>query len=335
MESVTDASFKLAFLASDVLEADKERLDKVLNSFLHSTNSSDIEPSRSKCSKWIKNGRVSVNGEIQSKNSYLLSSTDRVELSVPVAKKLELKPNSSIPLDVIHEDESLLVLNKQAGLVVHPGAGAEEETLVHALLHHLGENISRVGDYLRPGIIHRLDKDTTGLMVVAKTDKALQHLRKQFEPPRTIHRTYLAITSFAPERGESSGQISLPLGRSLRDRKKIAHVRDGKEAVTNWRVERQLVNGLLVSVELETGRTHQIRAHFHETNASIVGDPSYGQAATAFPAKLRTSITKLGRQALHASELSFIHPETSKQVSFKAELPEDMKEILRALNGGI
>jgi 23S rRNA pseudouridine1911/1915/1917 synthase len=237
-----------------------------------------------------------------------------------------------IPLDVVFEDDHLLVVDKPAGLVVHPAAGNLDGTLVNALLHHCAGKLSGIGGVARPGIVHRIDKDTSGLLVVAKTDVAHEGLARQFAA-HSIDRRYLAIVSGVPK--VSSGTVDAALARSPTNRKKIAIVepkgltRRGKRAVTHWKRLELLNDAALVECRLETGRTHQVRVHMASIGHPLVGDPVYGRSGKTQGKMLN----KLGfqRQALHAAELGFIHPVTKNRLSFSSPMPADMQELMRAL----
>ena len=233
-----------------------------------------------------------------------------------------------IPLRVVFEDEHLLVVDKPAGLVVHPAAGNPDGTLVNALLHHCGGSLSGIGGVARPGIVHRIDKDTSGLLVVAKTDVAHEGLARQFSA-HSIERRYLAIVTGVPKASE--GKVDAPLARSSTNRKKIAIVEAnrGKRAVTYWRRLTVLKEAALVECRLETGRTHQVRVHMASLGHPLVGDPVYGRSGKTHGSLLK----ELGyhRQALHAAELGFIHPVTKSRLSFASAMPPDMQELFNAL----
>ena len=233
-----------------------------------------------------------------------------------------------IPLRVVFEDEHLLVVDKPAGLVVHPAAGNPDGTLVNALLHHCGGSLSGIGGVARPGIVHRIDKDTSGLLVVAKTDVAHEGLARQFSA-HSIERRYLAIVTGVPK--ASAGKVDAPLARSSTNRKKIAIVEAnrGKRAVTYWRRLTVLKEAALVECRLETGRTHQVRVHMASLGHPLVGDPVYGRSGKTHGSLLK----ELGfhRQALHAAELGFIHPVTKSRLSFASAMPPDMQELFNAL----
>ena len=231
-----------------------------------------------------------------------------------------------IPLVVAFEDEHLIVVDKPAGLVVHPAAGNLDGTLVNALLHHCGGSLSGIGGVARPGIVHRIDKDTSGLMVAAKTDRAHEGLAKQFAA-HTIDRRYHAIAG--GKLSQQAGTVDAPLARSPSNRKKVAIVANGKRAVTHWRVLRNLHDATLVECKLETGRTHQVRVHMASIGHALLGDPAYGRDRKATKPLLET----LGfrRQALHAAHLGFIHPITSAAIALDSPMPADMQELFSHL----
>jgi len=233
-----------------------------------------------------------------------------------------------IPLPIVYEDEHLLVVDKPAGLVVHPAAGNRDGTLVNALLHHCGGSLSGIGGVARPGIVHRIDKDTSGLLVVAKHDKAHEGLAKQFAD-HSIDRRYLAIVSGVPRL--AGDVVDAPLARSAHDRKKIAIVKEGrgKRAVTHWKRLEILKDAALVECTLETGRTHQVRVHMASIGHPLLGDPVYGRGKSVHRDLLNQLDFK--RQALHAAHLGFIHPVTKGRLSFDSALPSDMQELFTAL----
>ena len=231
-----------------------------------------------------------------------------------------------IALNVVFEDEHLIVIDKQAGLVVHPAAGNFDGTLVNALLHHCQGSLSGIGGVARPGIVHRIDKDTSGLMVAAKTDRAHVGLARQFKD-HSIDRRYQAIVSGRPK--TSGGSVDAPLARSPQNRKKIAIQPGGKRAVTHWTLVKPLYEAALVECRLETGRTHQVRVHMASLGHPLIGDPVYGRTKKEHREVLET----LGfhRQALHAARLGFIHPINSHALAFDREMPADMQELMDKL----
>jgi 23S rRNA pseudouridine1911/1915/1917 synthase len=265
-----------------------------------------------------------------------------VEVSLPPPLPLIIAPDETVRFGVLLEDEHILVIDKPAGLVVHPGAGQAAGTLVNGLLYYLGSELRQVGDALRPGIVHRLDKDTSGVMVVAKTDAAYQGLVRQFLPPRSISRRYLALVSALPktslvygknEGEELCGSIESAIGRDRKDRKKMTVLSSGgKQASTEWRIREALAHGFLLEVLIHTGRTHQIRVHLEQAAAPIVGDPIYGRGKKALPLHLAEEVQKFGRQALHAEKLSFLHPVCGGELSVESPLPEDMSRLVSLFN---
>lgn len=233
-----------------------------------------------------------------------------------------------IALDIVFEDEHLLVVDKPAGLVVHPAAGNADGTLVNALLHHCAGRLSGIGGVARPGIVHRIDKDTSGLLVVAKTDVAHEGLAAQFAR-HSLHRAYRAIVAGLPR--PTSGTVDAPLARSAANRKKMAIVEcgRGKRAVTHYKVLEPLRDAALVECRLETGRTHQVRVHMASLGHPLLGDPVYGRSRPEH----REVLKRLGfhRQALHAAELGFVHPVSKENLTFKSPLPSDIQELFGAL----
>ncbi|OGL40058.1 MAG: RNA pseudouridine synthase [Candidatus Schekmanbacteria bacterium RIFCSPHIGHO2_02_FULL_38_11] len=295
---------------------------KRLDVFLHEKMSGY---SRSFIQKLIKDGAVLVNFK-PAKMSHRISASESITVSVPEPKSATPKPED-IPLKIVYEDSSMLVIDKPAGMVVHPAAGNYSGTLVNAILYHC-KDLSGIGGEMRPGIVHRLDKETSGLMVVAKSDKAHISLSKQLQK-RTLTREYIAIVrKLLPM---ESGEISKPLGRSERDRKKISvQTKRGREAVTQFQVLERFKNHTFVKVKLKTGRTHQIRVHFQSLGFPVLGDKVYGGVLTQEEKNIGIEIS---RQALHSQYIKFIHPETGKVMEFKSNLPEDIEEVLRILRG--
>ena len=247
-----------------------------------------------------------------------------VSIPEPAPSDNEAEP---IPLKVVYEDHDLIVVDKPVGLVVHPAAGNPDGTLVNALLHHCAGQLSGIGGVARPGIVHRIDKDTSGLIVAAKHDRAHEGLARQFKE-HTIDRRYQAIVAGIPTQGE--GVIEAPLGRSSANRKKIAIVPGGKHAITRYRLVQPLKEAALVECRLETGRTHQVRVHMASIGHPLLGDQVYGRSRPAHRPVLET----LGfrRQALHAARLGFMHPINNEALSFDSEMPADMRELMTQLH---
>lgn len=276
--------------------------------------------SRARVQKLVALGMVSVNGKPATKSKPAVCG-DLIEFTIPAMAPSGIKPER-IKLDIKYEDDDLIILSKPAGLVVHPAAGHRSGTLVNALLSHT-RGLSGIGGEDRPGIVHRLDKDTSGLMLVAKTDAAHTGLSNQLRS-RTIGKTYTALVRGGLK--ADTGTIDQPIGRNLKDRKKMAvEPKRGREARTSWRVIDRYKGYTLVEVSLMTGRTHQIRVHMNHMGHPIAGDPVYGGGDKADAA------LGLGRQFLHASGLKFIHPVTGEKMSFTDEIPEDLKSALAKL----
>ncbi len=300
--------------------------------------------SRTRIQALIEAGQVRVDGAPVSQTKIKTRPGQSVEIDVPPAAPAE-PVGENIPLDIVYEDESLVILDKPAGLVVHPGAGHETGTLVNALIAHCGDSLSGIGGVKRPGIVHRLDKDTSGLLVVAKTDAAHQRLSKLFaDHGRTLSltREYLALVWGAPDRAQ--GTIDAPLGRHNIQREKMAVVSEerGREAITHWRLiekfgadrDKKPVASL-IACQLETGRTHQIRVHMAHIGHPLLGDSVYGGGfftkARQLPEEAQTALKVLRRQALHARALGFEHPVTHEEMLFESEPPEDFTSLVKAL----
>lgn len=283
--------------------------------------------SRERLKALIRSGAVEAQGTAIRDPSLKVKGGEALRVAVPEAKPAHNEPQD-IPLTILFEDEHLLVLDKPAGLVVHPAAGNFDGTLVNALLHHCAGKLSGIGGVARPGIVHRIDKDTSGLLVVAKTDVAHEGLSKQFAA-HSIDRRYLALVNGVPT--ASAGTVDAPLARSAANRKKIAVVegKRGKRAVTHWKRLEVLRDAALIECRLETGRTHQVRVHMASIGHPLLGDPAYGRSGKTHGKLLK----ELGfdRQALHAAELGFTHPVTKHRLSFSSPMPPDMQELKRAL----
>ncbi len=284
--------------------------------------------SRGTMQRLIEQGHIRVNGQVV-KPKHSPRAGEQVEVLWPEARPAEAQPED-IPLDILFEDESLLVLNKPAGLVVHPAAGHEEHTLVNALLHHCRGSLSGIGGVARPGIVHRLDKETSGCLVVAKNDAAHLALSEQFAG-RLVKKVYQAIVCGQVPRVE--GEIHAAIARHPTHRKRMAVQGGdaGRAAHTSWRVLEKLPHATLVEVRIHTGRTHQIRVHFQYLGHPVVGDDTYG----AQPNKRLKELANYAapRILLHAKELSFIHPRTRKPLKFSAPLPADFNHALKLLRG--
>ena len=273
--------------------------------------------SRSHAQKLIAAGNVTVEGEVQ-RASCKLAAGQRVEVELPPPAPMKAQPEA-LPISVLYEDADVIVVNKARGMVVHPAPGAESGTLVNALLAHCGD-LSGVGGTLRPGIVHRLDKDTSGVMIVAKNDAAHLSLAEQIRR-KTAHRIYWAVV--LGNIREEAGEIRAPIGRSTKDRQKMAVAREnGKDAVTRFWVKERFGDYTLVECRLLTGRTHQIRVHMAYIGHPVLGDPKYGSGKCPFA---------IEGQALHSMTLSFVHPTTGEPMEYTAPLPADMEAILREL----
>ena len=283
--------------------------------------------SRERLKALIRSGAVEAQGAAVRDPALKVKGGEALRVAVPEPKPAHNEPQD-IPLTVVFEDEHLLVVDKPAGLVVHPAAGNFDGTLVNALLHHCAGKLSGIGGVARPGIVHRIDKNTSGLLVVAKTDVSHEGLAKQFAA-HSIDRRYLAIVSGTPRIAQ--GTVDAPLARSATNRKKIAIVegKRGKRAVTHWKRLEVLNDAALVECRLETGRTHQVRVHMASIGHPLLGDPAYGRSGKTHGKILK----ELGfeRQALHAAELGFTHPVTKHRLSFSSPMPPDMQELKSAL----
>ena len=281
--------------------------------------------SRERLKLLTKAGALTRAGKAVRDPAAKVKGDERFTLTVPAPEPAHNEPQE-IPLPIVYEDEHLLVVDKPAGLVVHPAAGNRDGTLVNALLHHCGGSLSGIGGVARPGIVHRIDKDTSGLLVIAKHDKAHEGLARQFAD-HSIDRRYLAIVSGVPRQAE--GTVDAPLARSPQNRKKIAIASKGKRAVTHWKRLDLLNDAALVECRLETGRTHQVRVHMASIGHPLVGDPVYGRGKAVHRKLLNQLDFK--RQALHAAKLGFVHPVTKGRLSFDSPLPSDMQELFNAL----
>ena len=298
-----------------VIEAEPTRLDRWLTANLK-------ELSRNRVQKLIDWEYVTLNGARCTDKKAPVQVGDKIAVTIPETKPLELIPED-IPLDVLYEDEHMLIINKPAGLVVHPAPGNMSGTLVNAVLAHCGEQLTGIGGVERPGVVHRLDKNTTGAIVVAKTDLAHQHLQAQMKA-KTARREYLGVIHGVPK--TETGTINAPIGRHPTDRKKqaiISALKGGRYAVTHWQVEERLGNFTLMRFRLETGRTHQIRVHCAHAGHPIVGDPVYGAG--------RSVGVNLPGQVLHAEMLSLQHPVLAEKVSAIAPLPNHFVTLLQVL----
>ena len=308
-------------------EKNGERLDKFLVGVMENVSRTDVQ-------KLIEAGEVKVGGSKVSKNF-------RVETGMTVVVEKMIEKESStlapedIPLDIVYEDEDIVVINKPRNLVVHPGSGVSKGTLAAGLLHHFKENLSTVNGPLRPGIVHRLDKDTPGLMVVAKNDTAHRHLAHQLET-RTLHRTYNALVWGCPR--DLEGTIDAPIGRNPKNRLKMAVVKGGKESRTHYTAKQFFAIATLLELQLESGRTHQIRVHTRYTGHPVVGDPLYDgreESLNRVPPLMKPVAEKVlemaPAQLLQAVKIELIHPRTKKKLTFKVPMEEPFANVLKLL----
>jgi 23S rRNA pseudouridine1911/1915/1917 synthase len=309
-----------------VVENGGERLDVYLTRVM-------TDFSRARLQQLIKDSQVMVNGKI-AKSSLKLESGDTVNINIPPPEKPLSVEAENIPLTIIYQDADIAVINKQAGLVVHPGSGNWTGTLVNALMHHITD-LSGIGGELRPGLVHRLDKDTSGLMLVAKNDIAHRILATMIEE-RKVKREYLALAWGIPQ--EDTFTVDQPLGRDPHDRQRMAVIPESssqtsRRAVTHFTVMEKFLYAALIRAELETGRTHQVRVHLNYHGNPVIGDPVYGvktgkQALQLFNAEDRNTINKLPGQALHATRLTFEHPTLKETMTFEVSPPKAFEKVL-------
>lgn len=307
-------------------EGQGDRLDKVIVELFGKT----LSLSRAQAERLIEQGCVLLDDNVVSKAGRKVSQGQSVEVKPPPPTPSHLSP-LELPLDILYEDEHLIVVNKPHGLSMHPGAGNSTHTLANAIVAHVGPKQKRVGDASRPGIVHRLDKDTTGVVVVAKSTPVLAALSKQFAE-RSIERSYVALAFSTPRavraiQKSDEGVISAAIGRHEKDRKVMAISERGRPAVTRWKVRERFSYGTLLECKLETGRTHQIRVHLNSVGSPVIGDHTYGDFSN-LPAPLREAARVFGRQALHAETLAFTHPITHERVSYQATIPTDMARLI-------
>ena len=314
-----------------------QRLDRVLAAAIESL-------SRTRLKALILDGAVTIGDRTILDPGYRVNAGETIAVAVPEPEAAEPE-GENIPLNVIFEDDEIIVIDKPAGLVVHPAAGHAAGTLVNALIAHCGESLSGIGGVKRPGIVHRLDKDTTGVMVVAKTDRAHQSLAAQFaDHGRTgpLERAYLAFVWGAPAR--QKGTIDAPIDRHPKSRDRMAVRQNGRMAITHWQVLETFKGkdgkpvASLIECRLETGRTHQIRVHLGHAGHPLLGDPVYGPGfktkATRLPSAAQEALEGLGRQALHAYLLAVEHPKSGQRLEFRAELPADLRRLQNSLSSG-
>ena len=289
---------------------DGKRIDAYLSEKLEDT-------SRVAVQRLVTNGKVLVNGK-KVKSSYKVQKKDKIEVEEEVPVEVSLKAQN-IPLEVIHEDEDIIVINKPKGMVVHPANGNPDGTLVNAVMAICKDSLSGIGGEIRPGIVHRLDKDTSGIIIVAKNDKAHINLSEQIKEHK-VKKTYIALVRGIVKENEAT--INMPIGRSEKDRKKMAVTKKGKEAITHFKVLERYDKYTLLQVNIETGRTHQIRVHLSQIGYPIVGDEIYSNGKNEWNIK---------GQCLHAKSLEFTHPVTGKQMYLEAKLPAYFQNILKDL----
>jgi len=308
---------------------DGNRLDKFLQSQIK-------EISRTKLQELIREGYIKKNNIIINDTSKKILLGDHIEVRFPLLKETHIKPNK-IPLEILYEDDDIILINKSPGVVVHPGAGNHENTIVNGLMFYCKDQLSNIGGKLRPGIVHRIDKDTSGVIVVAKNDFSHANLAKQFSE-HSIKRTYETLVwgTLKP----SKGKINANIGRSVKNRQLMSVRKDkGKMAITNYKTLKIFNNTnlpkiSLVECQLETGRTHQIRVHMNFKGNPIIGDKSYGKSQKKFKkidANVEQKINNFKRQALHAKSLGFIHPKNGKVLFFKAPKPKDFDDLVKTL----
>ena len=318
MAEYTDADDRVLLIATDTADAGK-RADAFI--------ADKTELTRSAVTKLIENGSVTVNGALFAKN-YKLRAGDAFEIQLPEPEECEAIPQN-IPLDVIYEDADIIVVNKPKGMVVHPAPGNPDGTLVNALLYHCNESLSGIGGVIRPGIVHRIDKDTEGLLVVAKNDTAHLFLADEIKEHK-VERIYYAI--ILGNLKDDEGTVNAPVGRHPTNRKKMAVIKNGegsaRDAVTHWKVIERFGRYTLIRCQLETGRTHQIRVHMASIGHPLLGDAVYGGDGTQFEARHRRLING---QCLFAAELRLTHPKTVKKMTFHADFPEHFLRLLDEL----
>lgn len=292
------------------VESDSKRIDAYLSEKLEDTSRVAIQ-------RLVTNGKVLVNGKTV-KASYKVQAGDKIEVEEEVPVEISLKAQE-IPLDIIYEDKDIIVVNKPKGMVVHPANGNPDGTLVNAIMAICKDSLSGIGGEIRPGIVHRLDKDTSGIIIIAKNDKAHINLSEQIKE-HTVKKTYIALVRGLVKENEAT--INMPIGRSEKDRKKMAVTKKGKEAITHFKVLERYDKYTLLQVNIETGRTHQIRVHLSQIGYPIVGDEVYSNGKNEWNVK---------GQCLHAKSLEFTHPVTGEKMYLEAELPQYFKNILEDL----
>ena len=291
-------------------EMEEERLDVCLNEFIENM-------SRSRIQKICKDGLIFVNGTVK-KPGYQVKADDEIRVTIPEIQELNIEPEN-IPLDILYEDDDVLVVNKEKGMVVHPAAGHYSHTLVNALMYHCKDRLSGINGVMRPGIVHRIDRDTSGSLIVCKNDNAHRLIAEQLKS-HSINRIYHAICIGNVK--EDEGTIHAPIGRHPIERKKMAIVPNGKDAITHYKVLERFGNYTYMEFKLETGRTHQIRVHMASIHHPLLGDEVYGPGKSSFHTQ---------GQVLHAKTLGFVHPVTGEYIETNAPLPDYFESILRKL----
>ncbi len=293
-------------------ESKSKRLDVYLNELLE-------DQSRSYIQSLIKDGYIKVNEKVNTSKNYKINLDDEVIIDIPEPETLSVEPQD-IPIEIVYEDDDVIVVNKPAGMVVHPAPGNYDGTLVNALLYHC-KNLSSINGVIRPGIVHRIDKDTSGLLMVAKNNHSHNHLAAQLKDHSST-RSYIAVVHGGFR--EDEGTIDAPIARNPKDRLKMAVVHGGRESVTHFKVIKRYKNYTVVRCNLETGRTHQIRVHMAHIKHPLLGDLLYGP-------KTKTLKIKVEGQMLHAETLGFVHPTTNEYMEFKSELPENFEAVLKKI----
>lgn len=292
-----------------------DEVGKRIDSYL---SNKDNEISRVAVQRLIKNDKILVNGK-STKASYKVQENDNIKVEEEKPKEISLKPQD-IPVEIIYEDKDIIVVNKPKGMVVHPANGNPDGTLVNSLMSICKDSLSGIGGEIRPGIVHRLDKDTSGVIVVAKNDKAHINLSEQIKNHK-VEKTYIALVKGVVKANEAT--IDMPIGRSTKDRKKMAVTKTGKNAITHFKVIKRFHNYTLLEVKIETGRTHQIRVHLSQIGYPIVGDTTYSNGKNEWEIK---------GQCLHAKSLKFKHPITGKEMFLEAKMPEYFEEVINELD---
>lgn len=282
-------------------------------------SSKEENMSRTNIQRLIEEGNVLVNGQ-KKKISYKVQMGDNIEINIPEAKETNIRAEN-IPLEIVYEDKDIIVVNKPKGMVVHPANGNPDGTLVNAIMNICKDSLSGIGGEIRPGIVHRLDKDTSGLLIVAKNDLAHINMSKQIKD-REVRKIYIALVK--GNINENEATINMPIGRSTKDRKKMAVRKDGKEAITHFKVLKRYGDYTLLKVKIDTGRTHQIRVHLAEIGYPVVGDMVYSRGKNEFGVE---------GQMLHAQSLEFKHPITGQEMHLEADLPQYFKNVLKELDG--